>query len=200
MTKPDGSSNASTGKLSGEAWVKSLSHEEKTVLAHWQTGGSSKIREGLLKNTLDPEVRAKIDAVNSALNKSAPYEGECWRGMHDMDDFTFSQLAKSDVIEWETFYSSSKSDRSAAKFLICKNRNLKSLMFRITNKTGVDISPASVREKSHEQEILLRPGTQYRVVGRTTKTFTYVEANKVDNELRLTENTIETLELSLEEI
>jgi hypothetical protein len=88
----------------------------------------------------------------------------------------------------------------SAKFLECKKQNTKSVMLKIKNKTGVDITPASVPEKAYEQEVILKPGTKYKVINRQIKTFTYYKEEMIDNKLVIKEYKVEALEIYMEEL
>jgi hypothetical protein len=171
------------------------------VFASWQTGGDKKIREGQLQDTKDPVVRAQIKAITNALNRCVPYDGVCWRGLHDLSEDMFNQLSRSAVIPFDAFYSSSKSVDPASAYLKCKKSGTRCLMLKIAkNKTGVDITPISLDSHAHEQEVMLMPGTNYKVLGREERTYIFKTPETVDNKKVWVQNKIHTLELTVEEI
>jgi len=142
--------------LSGDAWAKSLGKEEKWGLDRWQASSYERIREAQRAGKVTGSVKDAVRGIDSALNKAAPYKGEVWRGLNGLDAKTFNALKNSKTLKWDALSSSAKNSKAAARFLSEKGNNV---MFKIQNKTGVDLTPI-FRE---EAEVLLRKGASYQV-------------------------------------
>jgi len=202
--KSDKPATSST-KLSGEAWANSMSAHEKALIFDWQGTGYQHIREAQMKGIKDSDYVDKINALNELLDRAEPYEGELWRGMHNVPSEYYNKLLQDDIIVLTAFSSSSKSQEQAEYFVLGSGIEMgtnwkqesPSVMIHITkNKTGVDITPASNHSFADEEEVILRDKAKYRVISREEKTIRVVDYYKTP----VVNFDIKTLVLTVEEI
>lgn len=152
---------------SPEEWLKSLTSEEKNVVGAWQGIGYERIREYQLTGAGADRMKGVTKTLTNALDKSSPYEGTVWRGLNNLGKNDFDKISNAKKFNWKAFSSSAKDEKSATRFLH-SDKGKNSIMFRIKNKTGVDITPLVGNE---EAEVILKPGKNYNVISKASKTF-----------------------------
>lgn len=172
-------------KPTGDDWAKTLSSKERESIEAWQRGGYDRIRDAQQSGVMDPRVKGVIKDLDKALAKSNPYEGNVYRGITNLDAKTFNAISKRKDFVWDALTSSAQTPEAASKFLAGKGQ---SIMFQIQNKTGVDITSASLKAFAGEKEILLQMGSKYRVVSQGMETYTWKQKS------------IKALKMVLEEI
>lgn len=167
-------------KLSGKKWVKSLEPFEREAVWKWSGSGYSRIRDcqkGPCKDNLVKRVTQELEA---ALDKAQPYEGEVFRGLHSLNSEAFARLKNARTMEWDALSSSSKELDIAVRFLpegVGEERG-HSVIFRIRNKSGVDLTP-TVDGEAVEKEVILRRHAKYTVLDRNMRTYGDREALEI---------------------
>lgn len=169
--------------LKGKEWADTLGANERKVVNYWQGSGYENIREIQKTGKGSASLKSAIKDLDKALDRSEGYGGDVWRGLNNLNSKDFKKIANSTELKWDALTSSAKDEAAAARFL--RGEKGKSVMLRIRNKSGVDITPIVGKE---EAEVLLRKGTKYKVVNSAEKVFT-VGKDKVN-----------ALEMILEEI
>ena len=154
------------GKLSGDDFVKAVSRDQKRALDYWQGSGYENIRAAQQTGKASSSIKGAIKDLNAALDKGKPYDGQVFRGLNNLDKKTFNLLKNSKEMKWDALSSSAKTENAAARFL--RGQKGDRIMFKIQNKTGVDLTPLY----KQEAEVLLRKNAKYRVVSQAEKVYT----------------------------
>ena len=154
------------------AWVKSLQPTEKKVLGHWKGSGYYDFRKvqfasrnpRALENMIAAKgaervrsLQAQVAELERALDRSATYAGEVYRGISNLSDETLAAFTRASEVEFQALSSSSK-DLGVAEYF---SGGGNSVLFRIKTKTGVDIE--GVSHAASEKEVLLRAGSKYKI-------------------------------------
>ena len=162
-TKPTPKAPAKV-KPEGQKWLKSLPKEEREALKGWQ-GGSRQIRA--FQKTGKGAPRFKADALNieNALNKAQPHKGQVFRGVSDLDSKTYNLIKSQKTFKWDALSSSSTDNRIGLQFAQSGTTDRGGVLFRIANKSGVDISKVNPAF-SFEKEVILRRDVIYEVISR----------------------------------
>jgi hypothetical protein len=163
-----------------EKWANNLPDKERQSIHSWQTGGTNYIRNYQITGKADEtgeadEYYKKITAnFESSLDKGIPYKGEVYRGLHDLNDDSYESVINSKEITLKSVASASISEERA-KFFIqpIGDKPTKSVLFKIDNKTGVNISAVSNDSFKHEVEVVLRKNTRYEVASIEPTKFNY---------------------------
>jgi len=169
-------------KLEGETWAKSLNEKEKNAFSMWGGGDFGTIRDAQKTKETDYVMRGwregygkinmttkdAIQNINRALNKSKPYKGTVYRGLSDLDKNVFEEIKKAETFKWDAFTSATTDKNLVGEFL--GNRN--NVVFKISNKTGVNISETMGVFKT-EKEVLMKPKTKYEVIKRRPTVINY---------------------------
>jgi hypothetical protein len=150
----------------GTEWAKSLSKEELAAIDMW-TGdiGCRKIKEAQISANASPEMQARINALNSAIDKGQPYSGAMHRGTKiSKDEYERLLKSKGKMELWDALTSTSADAETAEKFMKMRTGEY-GVMYAITkNKTGTDIAPAA-GVMSAEKEIMVKKDTVYKITG-----------------------------------
>jgi len=167
ITKPSPTTpKPAKGKLSSDDWAKSITKDEKRVLDYWQGSGYEDIRLAQRTGKAPSHIKGAIKDLNKALDRADAYDGQVFRGLSNLDKKTFDLIKNSKELKWDALSSSAKSEQAAARFL--RGGKGDSVMFRIQNKTGVDLTSLY----KQEAEVLLRKDAKYRVVSQVEKVYT----------------------------
>ena len=166
--------NKNVKNLSGKKWQEALSKNEKNVIAEWQTGGYEEIRKAQIGQGNDSSNKL-ASLFESILNKDGHYKGVVYRGIHDLTDEQIDAIASAKEISFDAVSSSAKDEEATHKFLMSEvpvgePDKGKSILFKIQTKSGVDLKPVSMDFFKDENEVVLRKGTKYEVVGRKKRT------------------------------
>ncbi len=155
-------------------WAEGLSESETAGIHSWQSGGTNEIRNFDRTGQGDKWTQDTVKNFDSALNKAEPYKGEVYRGLHDLNDESYQKVISSKEIKLDSHASATISQDRAAFFVQpIRDTPTKSVLFKIDNKTGVNISAASKETFKNEVEVVLRKGTQYKVSSIKSTKFTY---------------------------
>jgi len=187
ILKGKGEPPATTTKkgLSSEDWAKSIDGDEKNIIKYWQGSGYENIRNVQQTKKGATNIKAAVKTLNKSLDRSAGYDGTVFRGLNNLNPETFNAIKNAKTFKWDALASSAKTEKAAARFLYSSGNN-QSVMFKIANKTGVDLTSVVGKQ---EAEVLLRQGAKYRVVSVSEKTYATVA-----------DKTMKALEMVLEEI
>lgn len=169
-------------KPTSEEWAKGLDSDEKRVMDYWQGSGYEKIRNIQQTGKGPTNIKSAIKDLNKALDKAPTYDGQVYRGLNNLDAKTFNLLKNSKELKWDALSSGAKTEKAAARFL--RGTKGDNIMFRIQNKTGVDLTAIY----KQEAEVLMRKGARFRVVGQSEKAYT------------VGKDTFKSLEMVLKEI
>ena len=124
-----------------------------------------------------------ISIINYAIETKAikSYKGQLYRATIINDDIINNKLIEGKTVANLSFWSSSKSRKSAEKFLSQQNRNV---FFIIeTNENNIDIDVENISEFKNEKEVLFIPYSKFIVVNKTKKIFN--SGNKEFYEIKL---------------
>ena len=124
-----------------------------------------------------------ISLINYAIETKAikSYKGQLYRATIINDDIINNKLIEGKTVANLSFWSSSKSRKSAEKFLSQQNRNV---FFIIeTNENNIDIDVENISEFKNEKEVLFIPYSKFIVVNKTKKIFN--SGNKEFYEIKL---------------
>ncbi len=152
--------------LTEEEWKESLTRDERQALGFWQGSGYERIREAQQSGKLTGSLRGAVKNMNAALDKAVAYKGEVYRGLNNLNATAFKTISNSNQFKWNAFSSGASKEKAAARFL--RGEKGRSVMFRIQNKTGIDITPLL----RGESEILMRKNATFKVVSKQMKTYT----------------------------
>lgn len=174
-------------KKAQRAWEDSLSKMERTAIKGWSVGWDQDMRtvqmggkpSGLQRGTLisrtKAEVQARIDAMNEALGRAPVFSKEISRGLA-LDQKALDRLVNSPGHIPMAFSSASRRLSIARGFAFSKAEELTSSEGRkfhavvlrvLKSRSGVSID--SLSRFPEELEVVMRPGTRYRVLGKTLK-------------------------------
>jgi hypothetical protein len=132
--------------------------DDLSTFAHYTDKGSEDLNDALRRHTVDASQRARVDALNRALEKLPPYEGTVVRGS-DIPPEMLARYRPGEVITEYAFLSTSLNPAVARSSAFAGN-----VEFRIVSLSGRDIS--SFSKFPAEQEILFRSGTEFYVIDR----------------------------------
>ena len=158
--------------LIGKEWAKTFNEDEKRALLHWQRSGYTPMRYYQQSGIGSAEIKKEVANLTAALNRAKPYEGTVYRGLNNLKAADFKKISNAKTIRWDALASAADNERTASMFLM-PGENTKNILFKIQNKTGVDITPIVGRV---EGEVILKQGAEYRVLGVVQKTETTVRA------------------------
>ncbi len=154
------------GNLTGDDWVKTVTRDQKRAMDYWQGSGYEKMRAAQQTGKAPASIKGAIKDLNVALDKAKPYDGQVFRGLNNLDKKTFNLLKNSKEMKWDALASSAKTEKAAARFI--RGTKGDRIMFKIQNKTGVDLTTLY----KQEAEVLLRKNASYRVAGQSEKVYT----------------------------
>lgn len=154
------------GGLTGDKWKESLNRDEKQALSYWQGSGYERIREAQQSGKLTGSMRGVVKNMESALSKAKPYKGEVFRGINSLNANSFKTISNTKQFKWNAFSSGASNEKAATRFL--RGEKGRSVMFRIQNKTGVDITPLL----KGESEVLMKKNATFNVISKEMKTYT----------------------------
>jgi hypothetical protein len=110
---------------------------------------------------LEAEVAEKVKHIESALKRAPNYSGTTYRGLAGLSDDAREALTRvGETIRWDAITSSSTAEGIAMDF----SAGGRGLIFKITNKTGVDFRSIAMEGYRFEKEVLLRKGAKYRIM------------------------------------
>ena len=155
------------GELTGKQWVDSLNYDEKKILGYWQGSGYENIRAIESTGKGSSSIKGALKNFYKALDRAKPHQGDVWRGLNNLSKSDFDKIVKAKTFQWKATSSAAMQEKGAVRFLGSKGNNV---MFRIHNKSGVDITSFVGKEES---EVLLRKATKYKVIGRAEKTYAF---------------------------
>jgi hypothetical protein len=146
-----------------KAWKASLTEKEKNAIGHWK-GSSSTIRASVASGNPSPEAKAFM----SGIEKSAPFQGVIYRGVHgSYAENLATQLVKNGIGGlWSDPAPHNCSINPYIGFEKFGGKN--GITFRIKSKTA---RPDMAEHNYHglgphdENEIVGLPGTKYKVIG-----------------------------------
>ena len=155
-------------KPTGDQWLKSLPKEEQGALKSWQ-GGSRQVRAFQKTGKGTPQFRTMTKNLESGLNKAQPHKGKVFRGINDLDNKTYNLIKNQDSFKWNALSSSSTDSRVALQFAQSGTTDRGGVLFKIANKTGIDISKVNPAF-AFEKEVILRKDAVYKVISRKETT------------------------------
>ncbi|KKL61759.1 hypothetical protein LCGC14_2192100 [marine sediment metagenome] len=153
--------------LKGDDWVGGMSEAEHKSVSSWIEGDFKGIRKYQQTGKGSQRVIRNNKALESALDKSAKYEGKVYRGLNSLNEKQLKAITNAETLEWNAVTSGTKSpglaERFAQSHVPGRNQNV---VFEIKSKTGVDLDPVARTLKgiTGEKEVLMRAKSQYRVV------------------------------------
>jgi hypothetical protein len=144
--------------------TRPLASEDLSAFDDYTGSGHGDLNEALRSHALDASQRARIDALNRALQKLPTYEGPVVRGS-DLTPEVLARYRPGEVITEHAFLSTSLNPAVARSSAFAGN-----VEFRIVSKSGRDVSLVS--KYPWEQEILFPSGTEFYVLGRDVDSMT----------------------------
>jgi len=148
-------------------WVKGLSTSETDAIGYWQKEGYTMIRKlesgREIPSAAMPAVKRQATNLYSALDKAPQYKGTVYRGLKNLDDDVANALIKGETVTFDALSSATR-ERQIGNIFAERSSKGQSIIMEIRTKTGVEINGASVGSYLSEKEVILRKGTQYRVV------------------------------------
>lgn len=141
------------------ATMAPLTPEDLSALADYTGLGYADLNSALRSDAVDASQHARIEALNTALNKLPPYNGPVVRGTN-LPPEVVAQYRPGEVITENTFLSTTTNPAVAQSSAFSGN-----VEFRILSSTGRDVSSVSIYP--HEQEILFPAGTKFYVLSKT---------------------------------
>lgn len=129
------------------------------ALADYTGSGYAELNEVLRSDAMDASQQARVDALNSALDKLPPYEGPVVRGSN-LPPEVLAQYRPGEFILEKGFMSTTTNPAVAQSPAFAGN-----VEFRILSNTGRDISAVSLIPA--EQEILFPARTKFFVLSNT---------------------------------
>jgi hypothetical protein len=139
--------------------IDALTSDDAMALADYTGSGYGELNEALRSNAMDASQQARVDALNSALDKLSPYEGPVVRGSN-LPPEVLAQYRPGEFILEKGFMSTTTNPAVAQSPTFGGN-----VEFRILSNTGRDISAVSLIPA--EQEILFPARTKFFVLSRT---------------------------------
>lgn len=136
-----------------------LTSDDLSALAHYTGIGYQDLNDALRSNAVDGSQRARIDALNQALEKLPPYDGPVVRGSNLPPD-VLAQYRPGEFVIEKGFLSTTVNPAVAQSPAFAGN-----VEFRIFSCTGRDISALSMFPA--EQEILFPSHTRFFVESKT---------------------------------
>jgi hypothetical protein len=148
-----------------EQWAENMTPQEQMAMKLWQHTAYPEIRAYERAGTIgSASTKDMVKLFHNTLNKAPHYKGTVYRGLYDLDDDVYRAIVKAGKKPMTFDASSSASlNRAIAEDFMNEGRRGHSILFEIKAKTGVDVNGASSIDFIHEQEIILRKGTQYRI-------------------------------------
>lgn len=151
-------------------WRGDLSADENAAVgkyAAYEQTGYKQIRDSMLGKDTSPESAKLAKDFGAAIDKAPTFQGEVFRGAR-LDEATARQMIAADSIELKSFASSSANPAVASKFAVSgQGRGTSESMpvvMRVKTNTGALMTPVGRLGAQGEQEIVLKPGSRYRVV------------------------------------
>jgi hypothetical protein len=152
-------------------WRKQQTPDEAAAVRAYQAfegTAYATVRDYMLGKTDNAEAKQLAEDFASALSKAPVYSGNVYRGVR-VDSAMVDKLAGAEVVELRSFGSSSADPAVAAKFAVAGqgkgSEGSMPVILKISAKTGAQVSPiGKLAAAGSEQEVILRPGTRYRVV------------------------------------
>jgi SPP1 gp7 family putative phage head morphogenesis protein len=152
-----------------------ITKEEVDAVRWFMNAGFVPMREYKTQGfDLSEESRQKYSSAESrlsaAMNKLPPYSGTAWRGLtfdsgRDAEAF-LSKIRMSGKMADSSFASASKGKGIGQKF--AKN-DPRGVLLEVRLRGGAaDVAPLATRWEKHEDEVLVRPGVEFRVVSVKT--------------------------------
>jgi len=141
-----------------------LTSEDLSALNNYTGLGHDDLNDALRTETVDASQRARVEALNRALEKLPPYAGPVVRGT-DLPAHVLAAYQPDAVITEAAFLSTSMEPGVAQSSAFAGN-----VEFRILSKTGRDISSFSLFPS--EKEVLFPNGAMFYVLTRTADPLT----------------------------
>ena len=139
--------------------IYALTSDDVMTLADYTGSGHAQLNEALRSDAMDAFQQARVDALNSALDKLPPYEGPVVRGSN-LPPEVLAQYRPGEFILEKGFMSTTTNPAVAQSPAFAGN-----VEFRILSNTGRDISAVSLIPA--EQEILFPARTKFFVLSKT---------------------------------
>ncbi len=164
----DGASHSSG---SGHSYLESdhehpltgaLTADDLLALADYTDNGYEDLNGALRSGTVNGSQQARIEALNTALEKLPHYEGIVVRGT-DLSPRVLAEYEAGMIVTEDGFTSTTTSRAVATEFG-------DNVLFKVFSVTGRDISSMSVLP--HEQEVLFPSGSRFYVVSKTVDPLT----------------------------
>jgi hypothetical protein len=144
--------------------IDGLTSDELLALADYTGSGHEDLNSALRSDALDASQHARVDALNSALEKLPTYEGPVVRGSN-LPPEVVAQYHPGEVVTENAFLSTTTNPAVAQSPAFGGN-----VEFRILSSTGRDVSYFSMFPA--EQEILFPAGTKFYVLSKTVDPLT----------------------------
>jgi hypothetical protein len=135
-----------------------LTTGDLSALAHYTGLGHEDLNDALRNGTMDASQRARVEALNQALEKLPAHQGLVFRGT-DLPPDVLARYQPDAVVTEPAFFSTSVDPAVARSTAFAGN-----VEFKILSNTGRDIS--SISSFSSEQEVLFQTDRQFYVVDR----------------------------------
>ncbi len=154
----DGDHNDPGDRDNAPSAIDALSSDDLRAIADYTGLGSEDLNYALRSGALDASQIARVDALNSALEKLPAYDGPVFRGS-DLPSAVLAQYQPGEVIVEDAFLSTT-TDSAVARSPEFEGN----VEFEIRSSTGRDISSFSMIP--HEQEVLFRAGTRFYILAK----------------------------------
>lgn len=156
-------------------WLPWFEDEDNAIMRAVQYMNKSDAIEKFGADTYN-KYRAMVDKMDDVLDQIKPHEGTVYRGIKNIDDEVYKKFVTSDEIMWDSMSSAADNADGGLFWLSdlegtgAKNQ----ILFRVENKTGINIQSLGGEAFEEEAEVVLRRGARYRVknVSKITKEIT----------------------------
>ena len=188
--------SASEAGLASVQWAKKLPSDDKRVMQEWLDGGDAQAQMGLRGSFpfgMNESIKNKaIDrgfATWQAMDSAPTYTGQMHRGMKFASDRQRDRFVNG-VKESNGFFNNnlqsfSTNRKVAADFADDTFGN--SVMLSVRSRTGRAIMGTAARtEFSYQQEVMSMPGSRYRLVSVSEKSFKTTEVHGGQSTRRMT--------------
>jgi SPP1 gp7 family putative phage head morphogenesis protein len=180
---PPGASGSQTAPAEYDAeyemWANTLTKDEFRALREWEANPAAMADIRQVSAGLPPlyesqqTARENYDLFTTAASKCPPFEGVTYRGLADPPKELMDQLTNVGGEVSIDKYSSATKSRNAAEWYASRVRAMElgedvparvSVVMKMKTKTGMDL--AGITGQKASEEVVLRPGVRYRVVGK----------------------------------
>ena len=180
------------------AWSNLLTTEERSAVQSWTKGQWEEMQAVSRTGEGSAEAEELYGQFEAALNKGTPAEGSVYRGLHELSEKAYDELAQIKTIELDAVQSATRSVSVADEFVIGPvsadiaevgfepGMVLRGARFEIIeNKSGIELMALS--DHPEELEVILRKGTRYRVIDITENTKTLGNLTIKSHRIRIEE-------------